>query len=78
MLSQLLLIVPESRFKGPACNGVSTNVGSAFLCQQSFMSIATRCFAASGPAAATDASVTAAATATRTDMSSFHAFLLSD
>ena len=67
MLKQLWLIVPESRFRGPACSGVSTNV----FCGQSFMSIATRCFAALGPAAATDVSVTAAASATRATTRAF-------
>src|SRR5688572_22284102 len=76
MLSKVWLIAPVSRFSGPASSGVSTNVS----CGHSFMSIATRCFDASGPAAATDASTTAAASATITrcgifTVSSFRASL---
>src|SRR5215210_1708602 len=76
MLVQLLLIVPESRFRGPNCSGVSTNVPCDFPGQQIFMSIATRCFAASGPAAATDVSTNAAASAASMVCRAFTAYLL--
>jgi hypothetical protein len=56
MLRQLSLTVPESRFRVPTCSGVSTNVSSGRI----LVSIVTRCFAATGPAAATDVSVNAA------------------
>src|SRR5215210_7179924 len=55
-----MLTVPESRLSVPDCSGLSTNVPFP----GSFIEITTRCFAASGPAAATDVSVTAAASAT--------------
>ena len=65
------LTVPESRLSVPACSGVSTNVPFA----RPFIEIATRCFAALGPAAATEVSVTAAANATSTAYRAFIACL---
>jgi DNA-binding SARP family transcriptional activator/basic membrane lipoprotein Med (substrate-binding protein (PBP1-ABC) superfamily) len=67
--------VPESRFRGPACSGVSTN-GETSVVFAACEVIATRCFAASEPAAAPDVSVTVAASTTSTACGAFITYLL--
>jgi hypothetical protein len=57
----MMLIVPESCFRAPTANGLSTNVDAWNL-----MSIATLCFVAAVLAAATEVSATAVAIATST------------
>jgi hypothetical protein len=57
---------PESGFSVPTCRGVKTNLPTSPGFTTPFDVIATRCFAAAGPADATDVRVTAAASAART------------
>src|SRR3990170_1965672 len=69
------IILPESGLMAPACSGVSTN-GDTSVVFAACVVIITRCFAASGPAAATDVSVTAAISATSTGYRAFIPYLL--
>ena len=59
----------------PVCSGVSTNGETGVVCADCDV-IITRCFAALEPAAATDVSVTAAASATNMACRAFTSYLL--